>query len=275
MRAFACLLTALALALPGAVGAQTIRGIVYEDTTSTGVAGAAIELLRLDGRSLQPTTTDQSGHFQLSVRGRGTYRVRVTDPFSSQQAADTVTVAASEVVRIQLRLSRTAVPLPPLEVIGRSRDPFMGFHARAERASFGRFVTRAELDARKGTPVTLLLAEEESAIRLIHVPRAEFGSSVRLVSMRSPAGRDCAPTIYLDGMPLQQFRDSPLDEILTPGNLEGVEIYNSQAGMPPGLYSRDNCGVIAFWTRSGTGTFAWKKAGIATAALVLVALLFR
>lgn len=236
--------------------------------------GVHVELLREDRRVAQETRTDTLGLFLLQPKRSGVYRLRLTHPFYRDFVSDTISVDTDEVVRIELQLGRSVVPLEPLVVVARSRDPFDGFYERAERSGAGNYITRAEIDRRRDPSVTLMLAHMPG-IRLRDVSRGPGLGSDRMVRMRGGTG-ECAPTIFMDGMRLGQIDEGSLDDFLRPDILEGVEIYPSRAGMPVQFENFGDCGVIAFWTRPVQGSpFTWKRLLGAAAAAGVFFLLTR
>jgi hypothetical protein len=64
-----------------------------------------------------------------------------------------------------------------------------------------------------------------------------FGNLVRL--------RGCRPKLWLDGAPV----DAELDEVTTPGEIAGIEIYPSAPSVPSEYMDQRGCGVIVIWTR--------------------------
>ena len=88
--------------------------------------------------------------------------------------------------------------------------------------------------------------------------------------MRGGADR-CAATILIDGMAVRQDPAFPLNDLVMPDMLEGIEIYTDAATIPPALGGvGNNCGVVAFWTRTpDRGNLTWKKVAFAGAIFVL------
>ena len=61
------------------------------------------------------------------------------------------------------------------------------------------------------------------------------------------AGGDCPPSYFVDGFPFAV--DGPLNQAMSPAEIEGVEIY---FGNVPAQWggSRAMCGVVLIWTRT-------------------------
>jgi hypothetical protein len=67
-------------------------------------------------------------------------------------------------------------------------------------------------------------------------------------------GGPCPVQIWVDGMLTTRAagENVPLDDLASPGILEGIEIYRGLATIPPEFVSPGaRCGVIAIWTRRG------------------------
>jgi hypothetical protein len=55
--------------------------------------------------------------------------------------------------------------------------------------------------------------------------------------------------LYLNGARFQLIE--PLDELIQPGTLEGIEIYRNRSELPRNFAGIGHCGAIVFWTRTG------------------------
>jgi hypothetical protein len=102
------------------------------------------------------------------------------------------------------------------------------------------------------------------------------GMTTNLVLMRGGAVGMCSPAIYLDGVRIDQSSSFPIDDLVNPSILEGIEVY-TLAGAPAEFLSFNSCGVILFWTREGErgGRGGWLRHAIgAGAALLLFVLAF-
>ena len=61
--------------------------------------------------------------------------------------------------------------------------------------------------------------------------------------------RECEPRLYLDGIRVH-LPNVGIDEIVTPLDLEGIEVYGSSAEVLVEMGGSNlNCGAIALWTR--------------------------
>ena len=103
---------------------------------------------------------------------------------------------------------------------------------------FGRFFTREDIERRHPIRVSDMLF----TIPGFSVYR--IGGTTRIRSRRS----GCAPRVWLDGVPL--FGDEDVDAVVTPNDVEGIEVYSGAAGTPVEFSGgRGSCGAIVIWTR--------------------------
>ena len=60
--------------------------------------------------------------------------------------------------------------------------------------------------------------------------------------------RNCTPRIWLDGV---RADNAEIDELISPSEIAGMEVYPSFAGVPAQYMDRENraCGVVLLWTR--------------------------
>jgi len=254
--------------------AQSIRGRVLDDSTRDPLAGVLVE-----ARGAQVATdTDVTGTFLLRLPGEGLVRLRLTLPGYASLESDTIRVLEGLTATVLLHLKRTAIPIAPVVARADSRRAG-GFYERARQPGFGHFITRADIDTRPATSRTTDLLRGIPGIEILPVRRPRSASTINTLVMSGTLGR-CQPSIYIDGSPVKQFPESGLDDFLKPDMLEGVEIYPRSFSAPSFLTAPATCGVVAFWTRTGSGEGAQKwtlkrvltAAGVATAMVVLLGL---
>lgn len=250
---------ALVLALPAAAGAQIVRGAVLEEGTTTPIEGVTVELLATDLAVLATATTDANGWFQLEAEQEGRFLVRTAHPFYGTGRVDSLEVGRHETVTVTLRMARTPVPLEPLVVAARSRNPLQRFRTRAEEARIGRFVSR-DFIARRPTSLPSELLFMTPGVRVV---RQDGTSRSNVVLMRSGAG-SCAANVYLDGLPVPQGLGFSIDELTAADLIEGIEIYDAYEPIPAEfLQQPGSCGVVAFWSRPEMRRpVRWKHLGI-------------
>jgi hypothetical protein len=230
------LLVAGALFVPAAATAQTVRGVVLDDGTRQPIPGALVEAWR-SGTRLAAAVTDTAGAFTLRLPMAGQV---VLGLLHIAFVADTIpiTLDRGEVVIVELRMGRAAIPVDPIVVESRRDRRLAAFYERAEQASFGRYVTRAEIDRRPAARATDLIRE---------LPRVDIVPTTmgNFITLAGNSGR-CVPTIYMDGLVLAQHES--MDRMLTADMIEGVEVHVGVAGRPL-EFGHNPCGAVAFWTR--------------------------
>jgi hypothetical protein len=233
---------AMALLLLGSTaGAQTITGKLIDATTGAPVDGATIALLR-DDRAVGSVVTDGDGAFTLRLPGEGVFRLRADRIGYGAALTPAMQLDADDDVALEFRLLPRAVELNPITVISfsdRPPGPDAGFAERARRSLGGHFITREEIEQRHPIRIADLLATVPG-VHLVPDPRG-FGERVLLRG-------DCVPTVFLDGVPIL-MADMTIDDLVSPMDVEAIEVYRGPAEMPAEFAGRGDCGAIAVWTR--------------------------
>jgi len=257
---------ALALIAPGPGATQerpsvdgTIRGQVVDARSEVGVPGALVQVLDSSDRIRRQATADEEGRFVLVRLDPGSFRLRVSHSSFIQTETPRWWVEAGEVLTVSIRVDTEVIPLAPLEVTARARthSPVLsGFYDRLDRGVTGTFITRDEIVERNPTRVTELL-EFLPGVTLDH---ARGGNARTVVMARSLPGfgtppgargdHSCPVQIYVDGVLATRGGAASPDELATPLELEGVEVYRGLGGVPAEFLTPEaRCGVIALWTR--------------------------
>lgn len=243
------------LLLPGTASAQLISGRVVIDGTEDGIRAASIELIDTLGTRRAGSVSDSAGAFRIMAPVAGSYRIRVEHIGYATLETRSVRALIGQEVRIQLRLSPTAVPLEPLTVVGRSAFNagwLQEYYDRAvwtRRAGTGRVFFRDEVERER---VSLT-----SHFMIYLMPRS-----------------NCRPAMYVDGLQVEDTRH--LDSALRPEFLEGVELYNNAAFFPYQYQNRGHCAVALFWTRRDIerrGPINWPRVLAGAGILAILAML--
>jgi hypothetical protein len=242
-----------------------------EEGTDRPVESAAIVIIDEAGREERQTTTDDAGWFQFAMAAPGPYTIRITHIAYTSYTSESINLGRGETVEIRVRLGANVIPLEPLVVTTRSAAAgrITEFHRRLETKAFGRFIVREDIERRPAARVTDLL-RTQPGVSIQSVRRGAFDRNV--ITMRGGIG-GCLSNIYIDGVRIRQSAEFPIDDLLAPNMLEGVEIYTSGATAPAQYQESSQCGVVLFWTRQGEPgrPFSWKRLliGVGGAALVL------
>ncbi len=237
----------------------TIRGQVIDARSGVGVPGALVQLLDSSERIRSQATADEEGRFVLVRVNPGSFRLRVRHSSFIETVTPRWWVEAGEVLTVSIRVDPEVIPLAPLEVTARARShsPVLsGFYDRLDRGVTGTFITRDEIVERNPTRVTELL-ELLPGVTLDH---AQGGNARTVVMARSLPGfatppgargdHSCPVQIYVDGILATRGGAASPDELATPLDLEGVEVYRGLGGVPAEFLTPEaRCGVIALWTR--------------------------
>ena len=251
---FCCFLgVAFSLTIAPSLRSQSIVGRVFDDSTGAMLAGVTVSLVDSSGRLRGSAISGSSGDFAFAP-GPGFFQLRVdgigADGFLSRQFE----VIDGRRTEIDLRVMREAVRLETATVTADAQPfapgPLRDFYERTRRGP-GRYLTRAQIEENGLVNFTSLL-RLMPGVRVVRLPvTGPLSLKARHFTVRVGT-RGCPPLLYLDGINLGSIDDASHlgpDRILSPHDLEGIEVY--KAAQVPGEFnaSGDVCGVIVAWTR--------------------------
>lgn len=228
------------LASASAAQAQILSGVLMETDSEAPLPGGVMTLVTEDSAAVAQVQTDSVGAFTFTVPRRGSYRLHA-EHFGYRSATSAeVTVGAKDTVEVAFSLARNAVAVEPLVVKARNRRITPGakrFYERAESSAFGTFITRDEVARTHPNRTTDLFHR----IPGVQTTPMMGGSSVRIRG-------NCRPSVYVNGTRINGYRS--IDDLATPMELEGVEVYRSAHHAPPEFTGlRAGCAVVLIWTR--------------------------
>jgi len=215
---------------------RALAGIVT-DTARNPIASVEVGLLQ--GRALvRSIRTNAEGRFELTdlPAGKTSFVVRrlgYHPRVYTVQIRDGATRAFLPVV-----LDPMPAELEKVIVLARvtaSGGRLKGFYERKTRGGWGNFLDREDIERRRPLWMSDML-RMMPGVQV--VPGRGAGNRIRM--------RGCSPTLWLDGMPV---RGAEIDEIVFPGDVAGVEVYRSSAGLPVEFTTASGCGAIVVWTR--------------------------
>lgn len=257
-----CTVTAASLLLlagPSAFAQSTptrLSGRVIEDATTQPIEGAMVEILTARGRILARVATDADGRFRATLPTESGYRFRAGRIGFARVTTPVLWADDRNIVEVEIRLDPEAVLLAPLEVTAWARTVrpstvTEGFRDRLA-SGLGYFFTRSDVERRAPTYVTDMLAG---------VPGVQLrasGRGARRHIYMSRTGEHCQAQIFVDGFLLNGRSrmtadpDFTLDDAVSPGSVEGIEVYHGLATVPAQFLNPDSrCGAVVVWTRRG------------------------
>ena len=252
------ILPLLLLAAP-VQGQVRIVGRVIDDFTEAPIAGARIAVLAPDGSVLSRTESSQAGTFEFRVRNLRGVRISAQQMSYVNNTTPLLYFDGKKYFQVELRLDPDAILLAPLEVIawsGSVDDAVLEGFRRRLKTGLGVYITREQVEARKPAMVTDLLRE----IPGITVTGGGVGAEAVVRMARAGMG-NCATQIFVDGFLINRRMmtsmgapptDFRIDDVVSPGSIEGVEVYRGLSTVPAEFLNPDaQCGVIAIWTRRG------------------------
>lgn len=248
MRAYGTL--AIGAALAGVVAStapaagQAVQGRVTERPGGDPLADALVTLVGPDNSVVASVRTAEDGSFLVAGREEGLHRVRVELVGYRPAVSYPLRLAAADTLEIDVALPIQVVLLDSIRVTSRAQRrqavQIRDFYHRVENNPFGQYFTRADIERSHPVMVTELFSRV-AGMRLVPT---RAGNRLELRG-------GCSPTVYIDGT--RVFLGSQtIDDLVPPGDVEGIEVYKSLAGAPvtaQGLNA--GCSAIFFWTRVG------------------------
>lgn len=261
---------AFAALLPCDARAQIVRGVVLVDGGDAAIETALIRLIDARGQARDSAVTDSLGRFVLSTGREGRFVLHAQHLAFTAMARPIELVLGYEVT-VELRMAPNAIALEPLIVTGRREVPlqYVGFYRRS-RSGMGRFLTREDIERRQPNR-TIDLFQVMPRVSITNAGAYGYAGP-QMVTMRTTGGSQCAPAVFVDGMPSLSSAD--LDTLL-PQDIDGIEVYTSPA-MTPAEYQRNtNCGAILFWLRKDVEgrAFTWTRLFVGLGAFLGLVLL--
>jgi hypothetical protein len=219
---------------------QTVIGVVT-DSAGTGLGGAEIRLV-VSGSLASVTRTSADGQFSVTAEMIAPSQLQVRR--LGFNPSETMLAFPRDLSR-RLEIVLVAAPqrLAEVEVIDREAESsglLQGFYDRKRTNAFGRFFTRDSIAAAKTQHVSEIFRKLPGIALML---TRSGGYRVRM--------RSCtlAPLVWIDGVRLPQ---AEIDDVASPDDIAGMEVYQSAAGVPAQFMDRSNggCGTILIWTRT-------------------------
>ena len=258
----------LVAVLAAPLQAQTIRGIVLDDSTSLPIAGAEVILRDTLQQTLRVEVTDRSVHFEMAPPA-GKYSFEVLRMGYQPIYTDEFQVAAgSRDIDLTITLPNAPIMLDPAVVEG-ERQPFApgpleGFYER-KRRGWGIQLDQEAIEAKAPVQVTDIL-RNLAGVRVVgmggnKVTVEMVGQAPRIPPpnisgagsgrSRFTADAGCPVQYWVDGVLYKPDPYYGINELLV-SDIEAVEVYRRASETPAEFLSSDSrCGVVVIWTKRG------------------------
>jgi hypothetical protein len=229
------LLLALAAALPA--HAQVLHGRVADAADGSPVAAAQILALDGAGATAASAVSGADGRYELALPSAGAVRLQVSRIGFRTGISPTVQVGEGERMEVDLSLRPEVVQLEAVQAQSRVTPNFhdpraRGFYERMDRGR-GKYYTPEQ--------IFRLNRSRTSDLITTYAGISMFNRRVWMGGDR----RGCSPYIYIDG---HRAPPLPLDDLIAPSAIWGIEIYRHAWEIPNELPRDGNCGVVMIWT---------------------------
>ncbi len=245
------------------VQAQAILGHVHDAITTSPVALANVRLVDAAGAEVAIVASDSAGRFRVRAPRPGRYQLNVSALGYTTFQSDVLQLDNRVELQIALRLSASAIAVEPLRVVGRRRYVNVGrvqeFYSRAEwarKTGFGHNYRREDIERMRPPSVERLI-----------------NNSLVYVRNGVPVSRtSCELSVFLDGKLMETSQSTwgglAVDRVVTPEQVEGIEVYRARLDVPPEYLAEAPCGALLIWTRRDGGRrLTWPKIALAAGAI--------
>lgn len=237
----------LLLAAAPVAGQVRVVGRVISEDTEIPLGAAEVTLRRPDGRILKRVETGDDGTFEFTVTKVSAVQIQAKRIGYKGNTTPLLHFDRHKYIQVEVRLATDAILLAPLEVViwsGVERSPLLDNYRFRKSVGLGTFITRQDIEKARPLKMTDMLRVVPGVI--VEGSGAGFMSKIRI---GRGSGHTCQTQIFLDGI---RMPDPYLDELVAPGDVEGIEIYRGLATIPAEFLTPDApCGVVAVWTRRG------------------------
>jgi hypothetical protein len=212
-----------------------ISGIV-KDQAAAPLSSAELSLSRA-GSNAKVFRTGDDGRFSFAgvLPGTVTVSVRRLGYKTASKTLDIGSESASQALDFELEEIASDIASVIVEA---SKGHLEEFYDHKANNNFGKFFEQSEIEKRH----PFFLSELLHSVAGANLQASNrFGNRILL--------RDCKPMVWVDG---SRAPGAELDEVARPGDVAGLEVYPSSAGLPPQYQERNNrmCGAIVVWTRN-------------------------
>lgn len=223
-------------AAAAATSDHQVAGTVL-DISSAPIPQVEVSVVRPEG-SGRSVLTAKDGRFTIRGLPTGTVLLRFRRLGYELREVE-VRIAAEQLTPIEVILKPIPEELDSMTVLSQEHDALREFYEhKATRGSYAKFYTAEDIRKRGASFASDMFRNVPG----VTLASATFsGSTVRI--------RGCMPMLWIDG---QRVPNSELDDVVSPGDIAGLEFYTSMAGTPAQYMDRTTraCGSILVWMKN-------------------------
>jgi Carboxypeptidase regulatory-like domain len=210
-----------------------VDGIVV-DAGQAPVSSAELVLKR-DGREIDVAHSGDDGRFSFADVQPGPAALTVRRMGYTARTIN-IDVAAATTSPMEVKLDQIPSDLSSV-VVESSKEHLAEFYSRKDHNNFATFFEKKDIQKRN----PIYLSEMLRTVAGATISSVGAGNRILL--------RGCQPMVWVDGM---RAPGAELDELARPGDVAGMEVYPSNAGLPADYQDRNNrmCGAIILWTKN-------------------------
>jgi hypothetical protein len=183
-----------------------------------------------------------SGYFEVTDVPRDAQTLEIRR-IGYRQASYNLWMGGQDSLAVQVQLHRVPTRLAEIIVVDSTRTfttfnrDLREFYER-RRIGLGRYITEFDIEYRNPTLASQMLRG---------IPGLQVGAdgSIFPGGLRRTGCRRY--TIYIDGIPM--FGDASLDQLVTPNDVAGIEIYRGWVQIPPRFNFRGGGCAVVVWTK--------------------------
>jgi hypothetical protein len=235
---------------PFPLAGQVVTGKLLVDPSNQPLSGATVALLTTPAPRVAvavTTKTGNDGSFTLQAPSPGVYRILAELPGYRTLVSPAIELRSGDRLDFTVRLIADTSQMRSFTLNTNTRNNVnrltgVGNRSRTNSA-FGRFLSRNQIEQSHAIAVTDLL---RTIPGLEVVPSGRgFGYDVRTTE-------GCRPAVFLDGVHYPLLPGETIDDIVSPMDLDAVEVYPHAVEVPAEFGAQaGTCGAIVLWTKRG------------------------
>lgn len=213
---------------------HAVEGIVIDEGKAP-VPSAELELKR-QGEQSRVARSGDDGRFSFPEVHAGPVALTVRRMGYTARTINIDVPPSGVAAPVEVELKEIPSDISSV-IVESSKQHLEQFYQHKANNNFAKFFEMTDIQKRN----PFYLSEMVSMVSGATVSSAGAGNHILL--------RGCKPMVWVDGM---RAPGAELDDVARPGDVAGLEVYPSNAGLAPEYQDRNNrmCGAIMVWTKN-------------------------